>query len=174
MKRHLVRECADRSFDFEQFSTLLCKIEAILNSRPLTPMTEDPRDLDVLTPAHFLTGRSLIAKPERNFLPTNTNRIDKFNQLQQLQQKIWDRWYLEYLHTLQTRPVEFRQLNHFSLGDLVLIRDQNLPPLKWMKGRVIAMYPDKQGVVRNLLIKTPTGEKLRHVRYLCFLPFEKP
>ena len=173
MKHHLMRECADRSFDFEQFSTLLCKIEAILNSRPLTPMSEDPRDLDVLTPAHFLTGRPLITKSERNFLPVNTGRLDKFNQLQQLQQKIWDRWYQEYLHNLQKRPINFRQLNEFHVGDLVLVKDLNLPPLKWVRGRIIKVHPDKNNVVRNVLIKTPTGEKLRHVRYLCFLPFEK-
>lgn len=173
MKHHLVLECADKSFDFEQFATLLSKIEAILNSRPLTPLTDDPLDIDVLTPAHFLIGRSLIAKPERNFLPVNTGRLDKYNQLQQLQQRIWNRWYHEYLHNLQTRPNHFRELNEFFVGDLVLVKDQNLPPLKWMRGRIIKLLPDKTGVVRNVLIKTPTGEKLRHIRYLCFLPLEK-
>jgi hypothetical protein len=84
MKHHLTRKCADRSFDYEQFSTLLCKIEAVVNSRPLMPMSEDPTDLQVLTPAHFLIGRSLIAKPELNFIPVNVGRLDRFNQLQQL------------------------------------------------------------------------------------------
>lgn len=173
MKHHLVRECADRSFDYEQFSTLLCKIEAIINSRPLTPISDDPTDLEVLTPAHFLVGRSLIAKPERNFIPVNTGRLDRFNQLQQLQQKLWDRWYHEYLHHLQTRPNNFRKENEFHEGDMVLVKDSNLPPLKWLMGRIIKVLPDKNGIVRNVIIKTPTGEKHRHIRYLAFLPLEK-
>lgn len=173
MKHHLTRECANRSFDYEQFSTLLCKIEAIINSRPLMPMSDDPTDLQVLTPAHFLIGRSLIAKPERDFIPVNAGRLDRFNSLQQVQQKFWASWYHDYLHHLQTRPQKFRAINEFHIGDLVLLKDQNLPPLKWLIGRIIALFPDKMGIVRRVRVKTPTGEKDRHVKYLCFLPAEE-
>jgi hypothetical protein len=172
MKHHLVRECANRSFDYEQFSTLLCKIEAIVNSRPLTALSDDPDDFEVLTPAHFLIGRSLIAKPEQNFIPVHTNRLDRYNQLQQLQQKIWSHWYHDYLHQLQTRPIQFREKNEFHLNDLVLLKDSNLSPLKWLMGRICKLLPDKHGVVRNVIIKTPTGEKHRHIKYLAFLPLE--
>lgn len=170
MKHHLVRESANRSFDYEQLTTLLCKIEAVLNSRPLTPMSEDPDDLEALTPAHFLVGRSLIAKPEKNFLPINVNCLDRYNQLQQLQQKIWHRWYHEYLHTLQTRPHQFREVNEFRIGDMVLVKDSNLPPMKWLLGRVIKLLPGKDKHVRNVIIKTKNGEKSRHIRYLAYLP----
>lgn len=172
MKHYLLRECDNRSFDYEQFATLLCKIEAVVNSRPLTPMSEDPNDLEVLTPAHFIIGRSLIAKPERNFLPVATNRLDKYNQLQQLQQKFWASWYHDYLHHLQQRPNEFRLRSEFHLGDMVLIMDKNLPSLKWKFGRISKLLPDKTGVVRRVIVKTATGEKDRNVRYLCLLPLE--
>lgn len=179
MKHHLVRECSNRSFDFEQLATLLCKIEAVVNSRPLMPLSDDPDDFAVLTPAHFLIGRSLIAKPERNFIPVNTGRLDRYNQIQQLQQKFWSLWYHDYLHHLQTRPVKFREVNEFRIGDMVLLKDNNVPPMKWIMGRVIKLFPDKKGNVRRVLVKTPfrnqNGEpvtKERHVKYLAFLPRE--
>lgn len=171
MKHHLVRESANRTFDFEQLTTLLCKIEAILNSRPLTPISDDPDDLEVLTPAHFLVGRPLVAKPERNFIPVNTNCLDRYNKIQQFQQKLWDRWYHEYLHHLQTRPQQFREVNEFLVGDMVLLKDSNLPPMKWNIGRVNKLLPDKHGIVRNVVVKTANGEKQRHVKYLAYLPF---
>jgi hypothetical protein len=176
MKHHLTRVMDDGSFDFEQFSTILCKIEAIINSRPLTPMSEDPNDLRVLTPAHFLVGRSLLTKPERNFVNVQQNRVDKWNRLQQIQQKFWDAWYHDYLHNLQERPKDFREKHEYSIGDMVIIKDCNLPPLKWITGRISHLFPAKDGVVRRVRVRTMKGgnEHLydRHVKYLVLLPFE--
>jgi hypothetical protein len=155
---------------------VLTKIEAIINSRPLTPMSEDPNDYKALTPAHFLIGRMIIAKPERNFIPVNQNRLDRWNQLQQLQQKFWDVWYHDYLHHLQTRPNQFREKQEYRVDDMVLIKDVNLPPLKWLIGRIANLFPGKDKVVRNVrvrYIKDGRPHYLdRHVRYLCFLPFD--
>lgn len=178
MKHHLIRVMADRSFDFEQFTTVLHKIEAIINSRPLTPMSDDPNDFKALTPAHFLIGRMLIAKPERNYIPVNQNRLDKWNQLQQIQQKFWNFWYHDYLHHLQSRPNKFRDKQDYHIGDMVLIKDANLPPLKWFIGRINQLFPGKDRVVRNVKVRYMKQGKPhyidRHVKYLCFLPIESP
>jgi hypothetical protein len=172
VKHHMTRVMSGKSFDFEQFTTILTKIEAIVNSRPLTPMSEDPTDLSVLTPGHFLIGRPLIAKPERRHLKINENRLDKYNRLQQVQQRFWDAWYHEYLHQLQTRPVGFREKQDFEIGQLVLLKDDNLPTMKWLTGRIIHIYPTKDGITRRVKVHTSKGDKDRDVRYLCLLPIE--
>lgn len=51
---------------------MLCRIEAVLNSRPLTPVSTDPAELDCLTPGHFLFGRPLPAVPEAEVPDTQT------------------------------------------------------------------------------------------------------
>ena len=47
--------------NFEELTNILAQIQQILNSRPLTPLSTDPNDLQVLTPGHFLAGSSLTA-----------------------------------------------------------------------------------------------------------------
>lgn len=173
MKHHLKRVMGDKLYNYEQFTTILCKIEAIVNSRPLTPMTENPLDLEVLTPGHFLTGRSLLAKPERNLLDKTTAYLNHWEGIQQVQQRFWSLWYHDYLNTLQSRPADFREQSHFRIGDMVLVKDSNVPPLKWLIGRIVKLFPGKDKMVRNVRIITRLGEKDRHVRYLSVLPFDQ-
>ena len=67
VKHHLVRVIGDQILTFVELSTLLAKIEAILNSRPLGVLSDDINDLEILTPAHFLIGRSSFLVPEPDY-----------------------------------------------------------------------------------------------------------
>lgn len=63
MKHHLKRVIGEQKLTYEEFNTFLSQIEACLNSRPLVALTEDPDDLDYLTPGHFLVGGPVLAPP---------------------------------------------------------------------------------------------------------------
>ncbi|GFY29798.1 integrase catalytic domain-containing protein [Trichonephila clavipes] len=45
----------------EEFLTIITQIEGILNSRPITPLSEDIDDLEVLTSGHFLIRRPITS-----------------------------------------------------------------------------------------------------------------
>ncbi|XP_029165684.1 uncharacterized protein LOC114936606 [Nylanderia fulva] len=56
LKSHLKRIAGSRTLSQAEFATLLCQIEACLNSRPIAALSDDPSDLSALTPGHFLIG----------------------------------------------------------------------------------------------------------------------
>lgn len=99
-KHHLLRETGHTSLAQEDMITLLVQIEMCLNSRPLTPIPTDSTDLEVLTPGHFLVGSNLQAVPEANITETPDNRLDHWERTQKQFQRIWARWYPEYLAQL--------------------------------------------------------------------------
>jgi hypothetical protein len=92
-KAHIKRVIGNSLLTLEELNTLLCQIKACLNPRPLSPLSEDPDSLSVLTPGHFLIGDSLIAVPEPSVLDTPTNRLNRWQYVWQLQQ-----WSRDYLH----------------------------------------------------------------------------
>lgn len=82
---------------------ILTQIEAIVNSRPLTPVSDDPRDLEALTQGHFLIGSSIISLPEADVQEIPINRLSRWQHVEQLRQRFWSRWSKEYLITCQQR-----------------------------------------------------------------------
>lgn len=157
---------------YEEFYTLLVQIEAVLNSRPLTPISSDPSDLSVLTPRHFLTLEPLSAVPDDYYENKNMNCLKRWHLVQQMHQHFWRRWKNEYLHTLQQRGKWLKTAHMPKEGGLVLIKDDNLPPLKWEMGRIIAFSPGVDGVARVADVRTKSGIIKRPLRKLSPLPIE--
>ena len=154
-------------------STLLTLIEAILNSRPLVPMSNDPDDLDPLTPRHFLIGTSLTAPPEPSLLHLPENHLSRWQRVEQLRQLFWERWTREYLTSLQTRT-KWRRENPIPLqvGAMVVLKNENIAPLQWKLGRIVELHPGSDNIVRVVTVKTGTGVTKRAVNRLCVLPME--
>lgn len=169
-KRLLVRIMGVHTFTYEELTTVLCRIEAVLNSRPLTPATNDPNDLESLTPGHFLIGQPLLAIPPR--VPDVPDRpiVNRWKLLNQCHQAFWRRWSTEYLHTLQERVKWTDNPPNIKINDMVTIRDNTAPPLEWRLGRVTELLPGPDGVVRVARVLTSRGTVTRPVVKLVILP----
>ncbi|GFS51732.1 integrase catalytic domain-containing protein [Trichonephila clavipes] len=172
--KHPILLPAKRSskFSYEELLTLITQIEAILNSRPLTPLSSDVDDLEVLTPAHFLIGRPITAIVEPSLLQCESNRLNVWQRITKSVQTIWKRWSLSYLNSLQQRKKWIVNKENLKLGDMVLIREENLPPCKWLLGRVVKIYMGKDKKVRVVDIKTGKGIYKRSINRLSILPIE--
>nr|XP_037868479.1 uncharacterized protein LOC105842393 [Bombyx mori]XP_037873662.1 uncharacterized protein LOC119629972 [Bombyx mori]XP_037873663.1 uncharacterized protein LOC119629973 [Bombyx mori]XP_037874548.1 uncharacterized protein LOC119630131 [Bombyx mori] len=55
-------------------------------------------------------------------------------------------------------------------GEMVLIKDDRLPPNRWLLGRVTTVYPGADGVNRVADVKTTSGTLRRAWNRLCPLP----
>lgn len=172
-KYHLKRIASNALLTFERFYTLLVQIEAILNSRPISPLSSDPLDLNPLTPAHFLIGRSMTALPDADLSTLPINRLSHFQYVQQLQQHFWSRWSREYISELQQRCKRTDKDFSLNVNDLVIVKEDNQPPCRWILGRITSLHPGRDGICRVASISTNKGNMKRAVAKLCPLPNQK-
>lgn len=172
IKLHIKRVLGNASLNYEDFQTVLTQIEATLNSRPLSPLTTDPSDLNPLTPGHFIIGKPLCALPEPNYVTVPENNLSRYQRIQRLVQTFWKRWGREVIPELQRRTKWFRHLPALLRVDsVVLIQEDNLPPLQWCLGRVIEVHASSDNIPRSATVLTSNGHSIkRAVNKLCVLP----
>ncbi|XP_055589653.1 uncharacterized protein LOC129741866 [Uranotaenia lowii] len=169
-KKHLLKVLGENAVSFEDMITLLVQVENCLNSRPITALTDDPGNLQPLTPGHFLIGEPFQQLSERDYSEVPMNRLNQSQVIQKKLQHFWDRWRTEYLTQLQGRYKRWKSPVEITVGKLVIIKDDNLPPCRWKMGRVEKLHPGCDGVVRVVTLKTATGPSTRPVEKLCILP----
>ncbi|XP_058816309.1 uncharacterized protein LOC131679586 [Topomyia yanbarensis] len=174
LKHHLRRTMGNSVLSQDEFVTLLARIEACLNSRPLTPLSADPNDLEVLTPGHFLVHRSLTCFPELDLSENPRNRLDRWQENQELLRRVWKRWTIDYLSGLQPRTKWTRMRDNIVIGTMVLLKEENLPPLKWRYGRVTNIFHGQDNNIRVVDVRTADGEYRRAINKICILPVREP
>ncbi|XP_025997375.2 uncharacterized protein LOC113005723 [Solenopsis invicta] len=172
-KFHFKRVVGTALLTIDEMQTLAIQIEAILNSRPLTVMSNDPNDLSFLSPGHFLIGDTLTGIPEPTLLDVPENKLSRWQRVEQMRQHLWKRWSKDYLNQLQQRTKWQIKDTNVSPGDMVLIREDNIPPLCWPLGRVQEIHLGADGVVRAVTIKTAKGVFKRPCNRLSLLPLKK-
>lgn len=172
-KTHLYRVVGDQVLTFEELTTLFIQIEALLNSRPLYPISSDPNDLNCLTPGHFLTLEPLTSVPDEDLSDINMNRLNRWQLLQALQQHFWSRWKSEYLNSLTQRAKWTKNCKPLAVGSMVIIKDDNRAPLQWTLARVVSLQIGGDGIARSAVVRTSNNNFLhRPLVKLCPLPIE--
>lgn len=156
----------------EEMTTLLCKVEATLNSRPITRVRDDPECLEILTPGHFLTGGPLIARPVPPVGNEPTSHLSRWQQIQRFHELLWKVWSREYLQELQSRYKWQTAQAELRVGDIVLLDNPLLPPNKWELGKITKTFPGTDGHVRVVEVRTASSTYKRPITRVCRLPVE--
>ncbi|GBM03081.1 hypothetical protein AVEN_14581-1 [Araneus ventricosus] len=154
VKFHLKRVIGNTNLTFEELSTLLSQIEAALNSRPLIKLNDNDTDsLNVLTPSHFLI-EDVITSPPEIVEEAKLSLKGRWDIVQKMKLNFWKRWYMDYLSSLQSRNKWKNCNSNIKIGDVVIIKEDNIPPSVWPLGKVVYTHPGKDGVVRVVTLKT--------------------
>ena len=153
----------------ETLRTVFAEVTSILNSRPISPASDDPSDMEPLTPNHLLLQRRNLAIPPGVFAKEELYSRKQWRHAQFLANCFWSRWVLEYVSTLQQRHKWLLNKRNLAVNDLVLVVDKTVPRSRWLLGRVMKVFPGEDSRVRTAEVKTKDSSLTRPVTKLCLL-----
>ena len=138
----------DRDVNDEELITVFAGVESLLNSRPLTYQSSDPRDSVPLTPNHFLHGQ-MGGQFAPEFVETTTfHPPQRWRKVQDIISQVWRRWLKECIPALNSRPKWTSENRDLKVDDVVLVIQPDSPRGRWPLGRVIEVYPGRDGHTR--------------------------
>ncbi|XP_031729760.1 uncharacterized protein LOC116397960 [Anarrhichthys ocellatus] len=142
----------------EVLVTFMAEVTAIINGRPLVPVTTDSEDSFILTPAALLTQKvNVLSAPTGEFGVSDLYK-HQWRQVQHLSNTFWDRWRKQFLPTLQARKKWQSTHPNINPGSVVLLKDSQVTRNEWPLGLVTQTFPSEDGKVRKVEIKvTRTG-----------------
>ena len=169
-KTLLIKNAAFSNLTFEELQTLIIEIEAILNSRPIAPMSDDPNDGEALTPGHLLIGSPMLALPEETFNLAKPGMLTRWQQISFLKQQFWKSWSRDYLLSLQQKTKWMSPKVDLAEGQLVLVHEDNTVPQMWPLARVTKVIPGRDGRIRVVELQTKNGKFCRPIHKVALIP----
>ncbi|CAH2104084.1 unnamed protein product [Euphydryas editha] len=82
----------------------------------------------------------------------------------------WRRWSHDYLHQFLQRHKWAHRNPEPSVGDVVLVKEDFLPPGKWLLGKVEQKHSGPDGLTRVVTLRTQDAVIKRPTSKLCVLP----
>lgn len=132
---------------------LMAEVTAIINARPLVPVSTDTEARLILTPSTLLTQKFGVLSPP----PGDFTKADMFKhqwkRVQVLADTFWVRWQKEYLNMLQSRQKWQLIRPNMKERDIVLLKDKQLKRNEWPTGVIVKALPSKDGLVRKVEVR---------------------
>ena len=166
-KRSLYKVIGSAVLSFEEYTTFLYEVSALINSRPITVIYDSIDEGEPVTPSMLINGRSLVQIPplfEVNVDGTVPQMCTgRLKYLEKLKTYFWNRWQREYLADLREIHSHRKvgtQTRQPKVGEMVLIKNEMMPRGTWKVGRVTEVKPGRDGLIRSVKVKCVRGKKL--------------
>ncbi|KAJ8985568.1 hypothetical protein NQ317_011530 [Molorchus minor] len=164
VKQLLRKMLGKASLSYEDLLSAVCDCESVVNSRPLTYISENSADMIPLSPAMFLHEIIEVGVPDIDAVKAKDLRR-RIKHRHKLREDLRKRFRSEYLGQLimHSRGGKTRNI---KVGEVVLIGSDNTKRLDWPLAKVEEIFPGKDGGVRLVKLKTSSGHLLRPVQRL--------
>ena len=164
-KQCLRKMIGQATLTYDELVTAVTEIESVINSRPLSYLSAGDME-EPLTPSHLLIGRRVLNLPDylgywcdsgdEDFEINPAQLTRRLKHLSNTLNHFWKRWRSKYLAELRESHRHLLKKTHgnpqVSVGDVVIIHDENLPRSFWKLGRIQDLIIGKDGQTRGATV----------------------
>ena len=137
----VLKEHSHLKLTHEVLSTFLAEVMAVVNSRPLIPVSTDSDAPFIHTPAILLTQKTGNVSETFDHIDLKDAYRTQWKQVQFLSNLFWSRWKRDYIQTLQLRQRWKTETCNVKKGDIVLMRNKAVSRNEWPLGMINRVFP---------------------------------
>ena len=171
-KKAILAILANADINDEELITAFTGAEALINSRPLTYQSANPEDNVPLTPNHFLHGQIGGQFAPEAVEEVGNNPKKRWRRFQELTRHFWQRWMRKWVPSLSSRKKWYQSRKNLQVGNIVLLVSPDSPRAHWPLGRVLEVFPAKDGNVRSVKLQAGDRQLMRPIVKLCPLELD--
>ena len=167
VKRCLKKVIGRAKLTHEELITVVTEVEMIVNSRPLSYVSQEDSE-EPITPSHLLIGRRVLSLPDslcyeddEDYNVTPQLLSKRLKHLNQLMNKFWKRWRSEYLMELRDAHRYHNSqadIQRVTVGDMVMIYSDSKKRGFWNMGRIVEPIIGQDGYTRGAVVRVYTGQ----------------
>ncbi|KAG5323558.1 RTBS polymerase, partial [Pseudoatta argentina] len=96
------------------------------------------------------------------------SRLSSWHLVEQLKQHFWSRWSKKYLALCQVR-IKWKFDTHVKIkvGQLVLLKEDEMMPLRWVLARVVNIHPRPNDIIRAKTVRTSKSVCKKPIVKIC-------
>ena len=168
VKKPLKKVFGSKIYDYETFRTNVMECEAVVNSRPLGLVSGQPEDGLPITPAMLAIGYNPVAlTPSCALKGRPETPAGMWKRRLKTKQEFFERFVHDYILDLNKTDKWLKVKENLKVGDVVLVQRDDKDRRFWPLGVITQLIPSKEGLVRNVWLKTSKGFFRRSIQNLA-------
>ena len=149
----VLQEHGQKNLTHDVLATFMAEVSAIVNARPIVPVSSDGEAPAILSPSTLLTHKVDPPASFNNKLSLKDIYRNEWKRVQVLSDLFWNRWRSEFLTMLQSRRKWVTEKPNIKVGDVVLMKDKDVCRNQWPLARVVETFPSSDSRVRSVKVK---------------------
>ena len=159
------RDTSAKHLTHDVLVTLMAEVCAIINGRPIVPVSSDSENPLVLTPSTLLTHKTDHISDVGITCDLKDLYRSEWKRVQILADTFWSRWKREFLTTLQVRRKWPNSRPNIKKGDIILLKEPNVGRNEWPTGIVLETIPSGDNMIRKAVVCiSKDGRTTKYIR----------